>query len=278
MHKDLETAFNRLVSLLEKDPRCKGCWHYGSVGRGMDDDYSDYDPVFLVSGHDFESFSADVPKMIASVCDELLICWPEDYNSDHFRNYCNVIRLGESLHQHDFFIVNEDRAEEWWCRQHLKGCTRKNIIFDRSGEVSALLDRGLRTDNSIPDVRRAMDTYWFHAMMLVKYFKRRDIFKLVKNMDFVFNSHVNLLLSLYDTLDWGAWESKVKLCVPKEKQEHLLQYFTPADFHSIADAIRKGMEFFRLDAEEVCAEKGIVLSGNVAEQTILFVTDSISDL
>jgi hypothetical protein len=74
----------------------------------------------------------------------------------------------------------------------------------------------------------------------------------------IFHAHVDLLLDQYDTLDWGAWESKVKKCVPPEKQQHLLAYFVPADFESMKQMIRKCMRLFKADAEAACEKKGIV--------------------
>ncbi|SDE93052.1 hypothetical protein SAMN04488542_103250 [Fontibacillus panacisegetis] len=128
------------------------------------------------------------------------------------------------------------------CRQHCKGCTRDDIIFDRIGKIAEFLDRGYRTDNYIPDPVRAIDTYCFHTEMLIKYFKRKDLFKLIKNIDVLFHAHVDLLLSHYDTLDWGSWESKVK--------------------HS--------MILFKRDAEEICAAKGITYPDPIAEQIIFY--------
>ena len=189
---------------------------------------------------------------------------------EHFKNYCSVIRLGNNLHQFDFFIINADYPEDWMCRQHLKGCTRENIIFDRTGEAAKLLDKGFRTDNYIPDPIRAMDTYWFHTEMLIKYFKRKDIFKLIKNIDILFHSHVDLLLSQYDTLDWGAWESKVKYCVPDDKQHHLKSYFAKAEFKDLEEAVKKSMYLFKQDAEEVCEIKGIAYTDSIAEQIISY--------
>ncbi|WP_058300716.1 aminoglycoside 6-adenylyltransferase [Gorillibacterium timonense] len=270
MHRDLEAAFDRVVNLLQKDPRCKGGWHYGSISRAEQDVYSDYDPVFLVADEDFEDFAADAPKVLAEASDELLIFWGESFNDAHFKNYCSVIRLGDNLHQFDFFIINADYPEEWMCRQHCKGCSREQIIFDRDGEVAEFLDRGYRTDNHIPDAVRAMDTYWFHTEMLIKYFKRQDRFKLLKNIDVLFHAHVDLLLSQYDTLDWGSWESKVKYCVPEEKQQHVLGYFAKAEFADLEAAIRSSMLLFRQDAEELCKAKGIDYPDTIARQVISY--------
>lgn len=268
MNPHLTERFNQMVEILKQDRRCKGGWHYGSYGRGLSDDLSDYDPVFLVADQDFEDFAHDAKNIVASICDELLIFWPENYNDAYFKNFCSVIKIKDQLHQLDFFILNYDHTEAWMCRQHLKGCTRANIIFDRDGEVGDLLDRGLRTDNFIPDTLRAIDTYWFHIEMLIKYFKRRDVWKLIKNLDFVFHAHVDLLLSQYDTLDWGAWETKVKTCVPECKQEHLALYFANADLKSLEAAIKKAMLTFHADASEICQHKNLSYPDAVARQVM----------
>ncbi|KAB8143089.1 adenylyltransferase [Chloroflexia bacterium SDU3-3] len=268
MHPDLVDGFSRMIEVIKADPRCKGGWHYGSISHGASDQYSDYDPVFLVPQRHFEAFSLDVARFVRHACDELLICWAEDYNSAYFKNFCNLIRIKQNLHQLDFFILNEDHVENWWCRQHLKGCTREHIIYDASGDVAALLDRGLRTESALPDPQRCFDTYWFHAEMQVKYFKRGDIFKIIKNMDFLFHAHVDLLLTAYDTLDWGAWETKVRQCVPHEKQRHLLGYFTTPDAAAYAAAISAGMRTFNQDAVEIFGQRGLDYPQHIADQVI----------
>jgi hypothetical protein len=265
MHPDLVDGFGRMIEVIKKDSRCKGAWHYGSNSRGESDAYSDYDPVFLVSGQHFEAFSLDVKTFVHAACDELLISWAEDYNSEYFKNFCNLIRIKENLHQLDFFILNADAVENWWCRQHLKGCTRENLIFDRDGETGALLDRGLRTDNYLPNPERCFETYWFHVEMLIKYFKRGDIFKILKNLDFLFHSHVDLLISQYDRLDWGAWETKVKKCLPIEKQARLLEYYAKAELGNYREVVKKCMRAFDEDAREVYAKKSLEYPTRIAD-------------
>lgn len=276
MHQDLVNGFNKMIEEIKKDSRCKGAWHYGSVSRNQSDQYSDYDPVFLVPEKYFEDFAKDVKKYISISCDEVLINWAEDYNSEVFKNFCNLIRINEKLHQLDFFILNEDKVENWWCKQHLKGCTRDNIIYDTNGDVGLLLDKGLRTDNYLPDPLRCFETYWFHVEMLIKYFKREDLFKIIKNMDFLVQSHVNLLLSEYDSLDWGAWETKIKKCVPAEKQSHLLVYYTNPDFESYKEAITKGFSLFNKDAKEIFSKKGLVYNENVANLVMAYFIQEVS--
>ena len=233
--------------------------------------------MFLVADQDFKSFDQDVAKFLTSVSDELLILWGESFNDEHFINYCSIIRLGENLHQFDFFIINQDFPEDWMCRQHCKGCSKENIIFDKTGEVAEFLGRGYRTDNYLPDPIRAMHTYWFHTEMLIKYFKRKDIFKLIKNKDILFESHRDLLLAQYDTLDWGAWESKLKYCVPVQKQEHLKEYFTRADFNEIEIAMKKCIQLFQKDAKEFCIEKQVDYPDSISEQVIEYFNRRLSE-
>jgi len=142
--------------------------------------------------------------------------------------------------------------------------------FNRTGEVGILLDKGLRVEQGIPDPTRCMDTYWFHLEMLIKYFKRNDVFKLIKNIDFLFHSHVDLLLSQYDTLNYGAWETKVKKCVPAQKQAHLLAYYTQADTESLKKQMILCMRYFAKDAQEICALKNLSYPPNIADKVMSY--------
>ena len=276
MHKDLTLAFEKMVEILKKDERCKGGWHFGSISRGQEDIYSDYDPVFLVADKDFEQFAVDIPKIFSKISDELLILWGESFNDNYFKNFCAIVRLGENLHQLDIFLINYDHPETWMCKLHCQGCTRKDIIFDRNGETAAFLDNGYKVEKYTPDLARIMDTYWFHTAMLVKYFKRGDIFKLLKNIDILFHTHIDLLLSRYDTLDWGGWESKVKYCVPPEKQEHLKAYFAPADIMLLKTAVNKCVNLFKRDADEILEEKKIDYSKSITRQIMEYFNKEIN--
>lgn len=267
MHKDLELVFNRLIELLKVDERCKGGWHFGSVSRKEEDIYSDYDLVFLVAGKDFETFTDDASKILAKACDEVLLYWGESFNDEYFKNYCSLIRMNKNLHQFDLFFINTDYPDNWMSRLHSKGCTRDHIIFDKTGEVAEFLDKGFQTEKEVYDPIRIMDTYWFHTEMLIKYFKRKDFFKLVNVIHILYQTHVELLLSQYNALGWGSIESKIGHCVPDEKREHLKTYFAKPEFDELEAAVRVGMNLFKTDAEEICKTKGITYP-DIASQVI----------
>jgi predicted nucleotidyltransferase len=270
MHKDLVLVFHRFIELLKEDERCKGGWHFGSISRGENDIYSDYDLVFLVAGKDFETFTVDANKILAEVCDEVLLYWGESFNDSYFKNYCSLLRVETNLHQFDLFFINVDYPDNWMSKLHSKGCTREHIIFDKTGEVAEFLDKDNQIEKEVYNSIRIMDTYWFHAEMLIKYFKRKDFFKLIKVINLLYQTHVELLLSQYNTLDWGSIESKVGHCVPDEKKEHLKTYFANPDFHELEVAVKTGMNLFKEDAEELCKLKGIVYPENIASQVIAY--------
>lgn len=270
MHKDLDMAFQKVVDILKKDRRCLGGWHFGSISRGEEDIYSDYDPVFLIKEEDFESFALDMANILNEACDELILFWPEDFNDDNFKNFCSIIRIGSNLHQFDIFLINKDRPNAWMCKLHSQGCSKEHIIFDRTGDVAFFLEGRTKLEKSLPDTIRAMDTYWFHIEMLIKYFKRKDSFKILRNIDILLHAHVDLLLSYYDTLDWGGWESKVKKCVPQEKQKHLLAYYVRPDFLELENMIKKNMIIFKKDADEICKLKGISYSDSIGDQIMKY--------
>jgi hypothetical protein len=93
----------------------------------------------------------------------------------------------------------------------------------------------------------------------------------------IFHAHVDLLLAHYDELDWGAWETKVVRCVPAKKQQHLLEYFVPANLESYEKAIKKWMINFNNDAIEVCEEKNLEYPTNVANQVISYFNREITN-
>ena len=64
-----------------------------------------------------------------------MIFWAEDFNASNFKNYCSVIRLGEKLHQLDFFIVNADDTDAWMCGQYFS-IEEWKIIFNHNGLIN----------------------------------------------------------------------------------------------------------------------------------------------
>lgn len=73
MNALLMDAFNKVLERVGQDYRCLGGWHFGSVSRGLQDDLSDVDPVFLIQEEFFEEFADDIPGVLKQACDKLIL-------------------------------------------------------------------------------------------------------------------------------------------------------------------------------------------------------------
>ena len=254
MKKVFLNSFYNLVDLLKQDSRCLGAWYYGSISRGLEDEYSDIDVVFLIDGNHFESFSSVISDYVGKVCDEVVNIWPEGYNCDELKNFQHVIRLNDELFMIDFFVLNSIKNDCWIARQHYMDLSPKQVIFDKHGEVKELIKRSPKGSKANFDVSYVISTYYTHLCMLIKYFLREDYFKLRKNIDFLYNAHAELLLSQYDKIGWGDYCNKIKQCVPKNMQEHLKLYMTSPDIEIMKKEILACAESFASDAQKICQD------------------------
>lgn len=268
MHQDLEKVLPSLVERMKNERACLGGWHFGSVSRGLQDIYSDYDLVFLISDSSFESFAKKIPKIMKQCCDLLLLIWEEHFNCHYIKNDCCLIKIGENLHQIDIFLVNDKYPYKRLCRLHATGCNETDIIFDKNHAVKKYFDLSKPILAEEYDPIRAIDTYWFHTHMLIKYLKRDDFFKLMKNIDVLFQAHVHLLLSFYDRSLWGDLESKIKLWIPKKKQEYLKAYFTNGNERHFEEMVKRNLKFFQKDAEYICEKLNLCYSSIIPKEVI----------
>lgn len=257
MNQTLIYALNKFVDIVKNDPRCLGGWQFGSIARGLDDQYSDVDPVFLIEGDYFEEFDKELPKMFEKICDRVVVYWSESFNNDEIKSYGVDIQISGRIYQFDIFLLNYSKIDSWWCRLHYTDTRVEDIIFDRDGVVSSLISKAPKGEIQKRDILYCIETYWHHIHMLIKYFMRKDYFKLLKNINIIMQSHIELLLEQYDCISWGGWDSKIKY-IPKEKQEHLMDYFASNDIERMKKNIKNLIELFSLDAREICLNKGII--------------------
>jgi len=256
MNDVLMHAFEKLTEIIEKDKRCLGGWHFGSISRGMDDEYSDVDPVFVIDGRYFEEFDNELPQLFEKICDRVVICWPMFYNNDEIKAYGFDIQIDGKVFLFDIFLINSLKTESWGFREHSTGIKEENIIFDRDGVIAEIVKNAPKGEIPIRNVSQIIDTYWFHIHMITKYFSRQDYFKILNNINVLMNAHTELLLSEYDCITWGGWESKLQF-IPSEKQEHLKLYYRLTDLDSVKNDLKTSMNWFSEDAQEICLSKGL---------------------
>jgi predicted nucleotidyltransferase len=256
MNKTLIKVFEKSLDIMKTDNRCVGGWHFGSIARGLEDELSDVDPVFLIKEDYFEEFADSIPQMFKEICDEVILIWPEEFNSHVIKNFGILFVKNKEILQYDIFLINTAYTNEYMSKIHYAGCTEEDILFDKHGEVKYLLEN--QEDESIAerDILQLIDKYWFHCNMMIKYYRREDIYKLMKNLQIIFSTHFELLLSKYQKTNWGGWDSLIKHNIPQEKQIELLQYFCSGNLLEINKALYKVTNLFSQDAHRICKDKG----------------------
>jgi hypothetical protein len=254
----LAEAFDRMMRLLAADARCLGAWHFGSLARGLADRFSDVDPVVLVSADGYASLVRELPQLYGRAADRLQVIWPERYNNDFFGNYGALLEHRGELFQFDLFLMRADRVDEHFCRVHRLGCVPDHVIFDKSGDVAALLARGPGLAPAAPpNLGYLIDTYFFHAQMIIKYLLRPDPLKMGKVLRELYHAHSEVLLAGYRRADWGSPETRLALDVPAERVAPLCDYLAPADAAAAARQLERAFANFGDDARAVYVARGI---------------------
>lgn len=257
MNKIFLNSFYNLVDMLKQDSRCFGAWYFGSISRGQEDEYSDIDVVFLVDSDHFEGFENTLENYIKKCCDEIVCIWPETFNCDELKNYQYIIKLSEDIFILDIFLLNSIKNNSWIAKMHYTDLSAKQVIFDKQEKVNKLIKKSPKGSKANIDISYVIKTYYTHLNMLVKYFLRKDYFKIRKNTEILYNTHTELLLGAYDKIGWGDYCVKIKHCVPENLQEHLKLYLILPDIEAMKKQVLVCAECFAMDAQKICEYKNI---------------------
>lgn len=264
MLQQLHSIHNAFITAMKAEQGVLGAWYFGSAAHGTTDAHSDIDIVFLVEGGAFASVDEKLTVMLEGVCDETILCWPEDFNSQAIKNYGYILRQKERLFQYDVFLLNKARIDEEMCRIHYTELQAKDIVFDRDGSVQALADSGVKGHLWKGDIRRLITTYWFHVQMSAKYFARKDFFKLNGVLRILMDTHSSLLLTAYDQITWGGSASKLH-DIDETKQKHLMKYGCTEDLVMVRNNLKQAMEWFEDDVREIAEPDESILSPRAIE-------------
>lgn len=250
MLNELKTVNDRFISLIKERDGIRAAWYFGSAARGLSDEYSDIDIVILADKSSYGETDSRLTEMLAGVCDEVLICWGENFNGEVMKNYDYILSLDGKIFQYDVFLLNSGFIDDYMCRLHYTGLTEENIIFSKDNAAEELIEKAPKGEPWREDVKRLAETYWLHVQMSVKYFLRRDFFKLNKVLRTLMDTHTSLLLTGYDETNWGGAENKLKF-IPAEKQTHLMKYGCTEDFKLMKKNLKWSMDCFENDANEI---------------------------
>ena len=254
MKQGLENINNKFISIMRKQKGVLGAWNFGSDSHGMTDEYSDVDIVFLVDNNNFSLLDKALNKMIGSICDNVIICWPESFNSDAIKNYGYLLELNNQIFQYDVFILNKGKLDDFMCKIHYTDLQKKDVIFDRDGSIKELILHAPTGSLWCANIHDIIKTYWFHVNMSVKYFARKDFFKLNGVLRILMDMHTSLLLTAFDKITWGGTTNKLHF-IDEKKQEHLKKYSCTEDFRWVRMNLMQSICWFERDVEEIGNEE-----------------------
>lgn len=265
MNPLLNQMSNDFLSIMKSKESILGAWNFGSVTHSLDDEYSDVDLIFLVEGKSFGEINNTLITYLEKICDEVVLCWPEVFNSEAITNYGFLLKKEEILLQFDVFLLNSYKMDDFMCRIHYTDLRKENVFFDKVGDVEKLIKTAPKGEIWKADINNLYDTYWFHMNMTIKYIKRKDFFKLNNVMRILMDTHVSLLLAGYDCITWGGTANKLHF-IPKEKQEHIMRYGCSQNFEMNMKHLLQDMKWFAEDYKDVCNLTGIKYDEKIANE------------
>lgn len=250
MLNELKTVNDSFISLIKEMDGVRAAWYFGSNMHGLSDEYSDVDIVILADKSAYSETDKRLKEILADVCDEVVLCWGEDFNGEAMKNYDYILSFNGKIFQYDVFLLNSGYIDDYMCRLHYTGLTEENVIFSKDNAAEKLIVNAPKGEPWRADVERLAETYWLHIQMSAKYFLRRDFFKLNKVLRTLMDTHTSLLLTMYDETNWGGAENKLKF-IPAEKQAHLMKYGCTEDFKLMRKNLKWSMDCFENDLEEI---------------------------
>lgn len=267
MNKDLLEMTEDFIEVMRGKEGILGAWNFGSETHGLSDEYSDVDLIFLIDENHYKPVNKRLSEYMTKVCDEILICWPESFNSEAITNYGFLVKKYEKIFQFDLFLLNENMLDDFMCQIHYTDLQPEHIIFDCEGKILKLVEKAPKGFVLDSEIKGLADTYWFHMNMTIKYLLRHDFFKLNNVMRILMDTHSTLLLTGYDQLTWGGMGNKLHF-ISEEKQSHLKKYYCTDDFALLANNLRQAMNWFKEDYKDVCQIKGVSCNEKVEDGVI----------
>lgn len=250
MLKELQLVHDKFISMMKEQKGVLGAWNFGSVSHDMTDEFSDIDIVFLTDSDNFQNIDNNIMQMLKTICDDVIICWPEGFNNDAIKNYGCLLQLNGQIFQYDIFLLNKAHIDDYMCQMHYTGLQKKDVVFDMDGNVSRLIAKAPLGNLWCDDITDIIKTYWFHVHMSAKYFARKDFFKLNNVLRILMDTHTSLLLTAYDKITWGGTANKLSF-IDEDKQQHLMKYGCIPDFSQMKENLLQAIDWFENDIKEI---------------------------
>lgn len=245
----LTESLGRLEAHFHADPRCVGIYLWGSLGAGTADAHSDIDVALVIRDEDYAAVRAELRLHIDRLCGPTLVWLPEGETPD-FCNYAflfqaegRVLLYDLQVMRHSTFLARRARPDR--------------ILFEREGALSTASPTP--PAGTMFDAARLpwlIDNYWVYAYLNGKYFRRKDLYKLLYIQQTLFQTHLQVLNSLWPEERWSWWAAAVKHLDPA-RREALLVYFGTATVETVCAALERELGIFAVDACIACERHGV---------------------
>ena len=248
MHQVLLDSLDRLQRRLALDDRCLGMFLAGSIGNNTADDWSDVDAVAVLRDDGYAALKSEFPAICTADCGPILIWLPEGERDDSV-NFAFLYEVEDRVHLYDFSIFSATalRQAAWLRPQH--------ILFDKDGSLATAAAREAHAAAIFQpaSLRHQINNWWVYTYLNGKYYKRRDVYKMLYVQGVIFQTHMKLLHAFHPQLEWNWWARDIHHLTPAQQQE-LLVYFSAARPDDLAAALGREMDLFSRDAQAACRE------------------------
>lgn len=233
MNEVMRELLKQLTQAMEKDTRCLAGWNFGSVSRGLDDQYSDIDPVFLIGEEYFQTFDAEIKDIVDDVIDDIVIFWPEVFNNEKIKNYAILFNKDDKIYQCDLTLINNLYVDDSFNKIWYQYCMEKDLLFDKINFNEKLSQKFVPKTSSSTHICYLIEKYFLYSYIMIKYYKRKKVFKSLYIMNELFKVHLEIILGKYSNEKYGSWATQLHDFVSEEDQETIKLYFCPADIEIV---------------------------------------------
>jgi len=251
MHPKLLEGLDRVQQEFRDDQRCLAMFLWGSAGKATADEFSDLDVAVVVRQDDYRTLKKEVP----AVCERTfgrIVAWMPEGEQDEFVNYAFLFRADGDLLLCDLALVSENwiTANPSWISQQ--------VLFDRNGLLGELSARPQDKGDTFSALKlsRCLCDYWIYMYLNGKHFSRSSAFKIAYVQQALFERHLGLLRLAYPDLQWSGWSAGDVYLLPESQQKRLLIYSTGAQLDAVGGVLRREMDLFSEDAQQVCRRYG----------------------
>lgn len=270
MHSILRCIYDKSLDYFKTDDRVLAAYMLGSALSEREDEFSDVDPVFFIKADCYQQFDKELPDFFRSMCDEIVLWWPERFNNETWKNYAVIFLSRSVLLQYDITI--EPVPEE-----NKRTILPEQLIFDKTGSIFTITDKIYLPKPSHDEINRTIDTYLVWSYIQAKYVRRKDIPKLIYVQQELFNSHLKVISYIYDHLrSYGWWCHTIKAIKDSYIKDILISYLSHHDLDSISGKIIKQVLAFEKDSRDCCQKFNLPYPADKQQKVFRHLKESIS--